>query len=340
MWRGHSIPFWPKIDAFGFISSNESAIKGATFLDKRACRMDDAAISQKIKADFARHNDALIERDIRRLRRFGSLNFDAAPYQIDPQGFVDKMQGRCSIERREIDGDAFEKWYVENDYRKIFEDYTKTYPNETLLKKKAFEHWLSLEETENAPGGVMLDVGCATSPFFRLWNRDESPATSFLRVDLPLPEYGFLPGRNGDVVGCPADAIPLDDQSVARIYSHNAIEHFEGGAYVGFFKESARILQPGGVLYICPLFVASSTFAYVSLTGIYRRLSFPKILGGINLVYSDTVGQPYALIMDPEFLVNRIIAPLEDVLDFHLIIYTGKAALDNDVRLGLRAVRK
>ncbi|MGF7169451.1 SAM-dependent methyltransferase [Sphingobium xanthum] len=302
--------------------------------------MDDAKISRVIKAEFSRHNDALIEREVRRLRRFGPLSFNAAPYQVDPQDFCDRMQGYCSIEARQVDGDAFEKWYVENDYRLLFEDYTKTYPDENLLKKKAFEHWLSLRETEGASGGVVLDVGCATSPFFRLWKREESPATPFLRVDLPLPEYGFLPGRNGDVIGCSADAIPLDDQSVARIYSHNAIEHFEGGAYAGFFKECARVLQPGGVLYVCPLFVACSTFAYVSLTGIYRRLSFPKIIGGTNLVYSDAVGQPYELYIDTDFLTNRIIGPLEKMLDFHLIMYTGHAAVEHDVRLGLLAIQK
>ena len=159
------------------------------------------------------------------------------------------------------------------------------------------------------------------------------------RVDLPLPEYGFKPGVHGKVVGCSASDVPLKKSSAARIFSHNAIEHFEGDLYYGFFKEAGRLLKKGGVIYICPLFFGKKSYTYVSLTGIYRRLSFPKLTKGMDMVYSDKVGQPYALQIGLDDLRRRLVVPAKGVIDYKLIHYKNAGERDYGVDIGLRGVK-
>lgn len=303
--------------------------------------MPDETSFEKIKEQFFQHSDKMLERDIQRLGRFGEIEFDAKPYLISPAAFAEELRPNCHIVERAIDASEFESWYQTYDYEKLFPEYCKTYTDKNLLKKKAFEHWLSIKETEDAEGGDFLDVGCATSPFHQLEEiLDPGTNNRVFRVDLPLPEYGFHAGVNGNVIGCTADQIPLEDESVARIYSHNAIEHFEGPAYIGLFREAARLLKPGGVIYICPLFPAAQTFSFVSLTGIYRRLHFPDIPAGIKLVYSDSVGQPFSLFVDAKYLTEKIVQPLSDQLDFSLIQYPEEVATKYKVGLGLMGRKK
>lgn len=294
-----------------------------------------------IKEQFLAQSDALIRRDVNRLSRFGSVTFDDSVFRTDPGSFMKLAAEFMKTESRTIDYGAFDAWYAENDYTSRFPSYTETYRDEKLLKKKAFEHWLSLEETRGAPGGAFLDVGCATSPFSDLVEQIHPDICKVCyRVDLPLPEYGYKPGVHGKVIGCSASDIPLRKASAARIFSHNALEHFEGDLYFGFFREAGRLLKRNGVIYICPLFCAKKTFTYVSLTGIYRRLSFPNLTRGVDMVYSDKIGQPYALQIGPEDLRRRIVAPLKDAIKFTLVGYDNAAERNYGVDFALRGVRR
>jgi hypothetical protein len=86
---------------------------------------------------------------------------------------------------REIDCDAFERWWSKNDYQTKYPIYSKTYPTEKGRKYKAFEHWISLQETAEIAGSVSMDVACATSPFHNLV--EETIGGTCYRQDLPLP---------------------------------------------------------------------------------------------------------------------------------------------------------
>lgn len=298
-------------------------------------------LAETIKKQFIAQLDGLISRDIKRLSRFGNVVTDDKSYLVGGETFIKQAAAFMAVEETDIDYAAFDAWYKENDYTKLFPDYTGTYTDKKLLEKKAFEHWLSLEETKDAPGGNFLDVGCATSPFSDLveLNMPDDCKICY-RVDLPLPEYGFKPGVHGKVVGCSAADIPLKKSSVSRIYSHNAIEHFEGDLYFGFFREAGRLLKKGGVIFITPLFVAKKSFTYVSLTGIYRRLSFPTLIKGVDLVYSDKIGQPYAYQIGPEDLERRLVKPLAGVIDFKLIHYRNARERGYGVGVCLHGVKR
>lgn len=298
-------------------------------------------LAKDIKQQFISQLDGLISRDINRLSRFGTIALDDKEHLIGGAAYIKQAERFIAVEEKDIDYDAFDAWYKKNDYTKRFPDYTGTYSDKKLLAKKAFEHWLSLEETKDAPGGAFLDVGCATSPFSDLVEQTMPDDCKICyRVDLPLPEYGFKPGVHGKVVGCSASDIPLKKSSASRIYSHNAIEHFEGDLYYGFFKEAGRLLKKGGVIFICPLFFAKKSFTYVSLTGIYRRLAFPKLTKGVDLVYSDKIGQPYAYQIGVDDLERRLVNPLKGVIDFKLIHYRNARERGYGVSVSLHGVKR
>lgn len=297
-------------------------------------------LAETIKQQFTSQIDGLIARDIKRLSRYGEIFFDDSGFRINAAAFLAQASEFMKVEESAFDYAAFDAWYEANDYAERFPSYTATYPDRSLLKKKAFEHWLSLDATKTAPKGNFLDVGCATSPFSDLVEQimpDECKIC--YRVDLPLPEYGFKPGVNGKVVGCSASDIPLKKGGAARIFSHNAVEHFEGDLYYGFFKEAARLLKKGGVIYICPLFFAKKSYTYISLTGIYRRLSFPTLTKGMDMVYSDKIGQPYALQIGIDDLKRRLVDPLRSDIEFKLIRYTNAAERKYGVDVALHGVR-
>src|SRR5690606_24085737 len=140
-----------------------------------------------------------------------------------------------------INEDEIGRWFAEMDYDRRFPDYIRTYPSPELRQKKALEHCLSLELCLFSEGDIVLYVIGATSPFCRVC-KETSPKVKTYHLDLPRPEYGLAVGIHGEYIGASADDIPLEAGGVSRIYSHNAIEHFEDGVYFRFFQEAARVL--------------------------------------------------------------------------------------------------
>jgi hypothetical protein len=112
-------------------------------------------------------------------------------------------------------------------------------------------------------------------------------------------------------------------------------------AYEMFFVEAMRLLRPGGVLYICPLFVARTTFAYVALTGIYRRLSMPNLTAAGKLVYSDKVGQPYGLMIGPDWFKDHVLARINKYAHVQLVHYVNSQHAERgySFQIGFRAIR-
>jgi hypothetical protein len=298
-------------------------------------------LNRFITESFLEHCQPVIDRDVRRLSQKHEIYASAAPFILHSRQDCEDWIAASGAQMvmREVDFEAFEVWWADNDYERKFPAYSKTYPNPRSRRMKAFEHWISLQETVDFGTAVSIDVACATSPFHAVCA--EATGGICYRQDLPLPEYGYKPGVNGNIIGSSADAIPLDTGSVDRVFSHNAIEHFEGLAYENFFSEAMRLLRPGGVLYICPLFAAKHTFAYVSLTGIYRRLSMPNLAVAERLVYSDRVGQPYSLLIGPDRFKSRILPRISRLAKVEVIHYPNNRERQSgySFQMAIRAVR-
>jgi SAM-dependent methyltransferase len=116
-------------------------------------------------------------------------------------------------------------------------------------ENKLLEYFVSLEILDLQPGDVVIDVASEYS-IFPTVVREAYGATVF-RQDLIYP-----PGVQGDRIGGTAAAMPVADQFADKLVLHNSFEHFEGTADSGFIAEAWRVLKPGGVVCIVPLFVS------------------------------------------------------------------------------------
>lgn len=89
-------------------------------------------------------------------------------------------------------------------------------------------------------GGVLLDVGCGTKPYEKLF-------TPFVERYIGIeysPESGYR-GNSADIAGS-ASELPLADESVDTILCTEVLEHVPDPEKV--IGEFARVLKPGGVV--------------------------------------------------------------------------------------------
>jgi len=116
-----------------------------------------------------------------------------------------------------------------------------------VRKEKYLEHFVSYDLLKPEPHATIVDVASFRSYFPKILR---AKGCRVIVQDLVFP-----PGRNGDVLGGSASAMELPDGSVDAMTLHCSFEHFEGDSDIGFIRESARILRPGGRVVILPLYL-------------------------------------------------------------------------------------
>lgn len=265
--------------------------------------------------------DRVVARDIQYLERNFELYFSDEDLRCSPEDFV-KI---CKVEQvpvrtERIDEEEFDRWFLDVDYSKSYPDYWKTYPSDKLVRKKALEHFISIDLDDFRPGDVVLDAGGATSPFCSIC-QDRLGASQVYHLDLPREDLKIEPGVHGRYIGASAAEIPLQPDSVDHVVSHNAIEHFEQGAYRGFLNEALRILRPGGLLCVLPLFVANRTCVYSSLNAWYLGKRKPVFEKGTTIVMREEIQQPYARFISAADLRMEFIDPVSEQMDCHVVFF-------------------
>jgi SAM-dependent methyltransferase len=166
-------------------------------------------------------------------------------------------------------------------------------------EKKLAEYFVSIDLLELRPDDVVIDVASEYSVFPRII-RERVGATCY-RQDLIYP-----PGIEGDRIGGSADAMAVPDAFADKIVLHNAFEHFEGEADSGFVTEAARVLQPGGLVCIVPLFVCPR---YCILTDPLVNRKGVVWDDGAELVEELWHHNRFGRFYDPEALRRRVLEP-------------------------------
>lgn len=123
--------------------------------------------------------------------------------------------------------------------------------------EKMLEHFVSFELFPPQFGMTAIDIGSCRSIVPQLLL--EEYAVLCLAQDLDFPA-----GVHGNRVGSNADSIPLEAGSIDFMTLHCTFEHFEGQADTGFVREAARLLKPGGMVVIAPLYLNCN---HVNITG-------------------------------------------------------------------------
>lgn len=118
-------------------------------------------------------------------------------------------------------------------------------------EQKALEYFISLDLLNVQSTDVVIDVASEWS-IFPDSLRNLTDATVY-QQDLIYP-----PGINNYRIGGNADHMPIPDEYANKLVLHNAFEHFEGNADTNFINEAWRILKPGGILCILPLFITET----------------------------------------------------------------------------------
>ncbi|MBB4658949.1 methyltransferase domain-containing protein [Parvularcula dongshanensis] len=127
---------------------------------------------------------------------------------------------------------------------------------------KYLEWHISITALASLPARRVVDLGAAYDGFARV-ARVGAPTAEIIMVDLCFPTG--LHAKTEGIVRYGTDAADLselEDASIDLVVSHNAFEHFMGGADAAAITEAARVLRPGGQLIITPFFAS----AYPSVT--------------------------------------------------------------------------
>ena len=108
-----------------------------------------------------------------------------------------------------------------------------------------------LDETLPAGAPVVVDVGCGDGSLVRHLARRGARAVGVEVGEEPLRRAREHPPVGGErYEHGVAQALPLDDASADAIVFANSLHHVPGDALDAALAEAARVLRPGGLLYV------------------------------------------------------------------------------------------
>jgi len=194
-------------------------------------------------------------------------------------------------------------------------------------EQKLLEYFVSLDLLQIRSSDVIIDVASEWSMFPEVIHK--LTGAHVYRQDLIYP-----PGIKGDRIGGDASDMPIPAQFADKLVLHNAFEHFEGSADTEFVVESWRVLKPGGVLCILPLFMSNS----------FTNLSDPLVNRqgvvwdeGASVIERLWWHNRFGRFYNTEALYSRVLQPAEQ-LGFHTTIYRVINMREIDPPVNLRFV--
>ncbi|MCL2299126.1 MAG: methyltransferase domain-containing protein [Firmicutes bacterium] len=107
---------------------------------------------------------------------------------------------------------------------------------------------LLLREISLQPGAAVLDVGCGTGALLRRIAGTADITGYGVDVEENMIAQAQKQCPEMQFAIAPCDQLPFEDQSFDAVVACMAYHHFDNKA--GFAQEAARVLRPGGVLYI------------------------------------------------------------------------------------------
>ncbi|MBI3796452.1 MAG: sulfotransferase [Deltaproteobacteria bacterium] len=216
---------------------------------------------------------------------------------VYPPGSEDRITQRLqnlgfAVCDYEVDIADYQRYFHAARYREDFPDY---YP--ANLPEKSLEHYLAAKLLQFDEHDVYIDIASEHSPVPEIYHR-------LFGVKAHRQDLAYPPGLNGDMIGGDAAHLPVSDGFATKLALHCSFEHFEGDVDIGFIREAARVLQPGGAVCIVPLYLFEE----------YAIQTDPTIAGSSELEFeSDAViycaprwNNRHGRFYDPEHLLTRI----------------------------------
>lgn len=215
------------------------------------------------------------------LQSLGGLGVAVIPFRIDPEAFWRHVHS-CEYPANYAAGPVDEGGARE---------------------KKLMEYFVSLELLHPEWTDVVIDVASERSIFPEVLRR-LTRATVF-RQDLI-----YRPGVNGDRIGGNAAHMPVPAAFADKLVLHNSFEHFEGSADLDFIAEARRVLRPGGIVCIAPLFMSEEYHILTDPLVDRRGIVWDE---GARIVEQPWWHNRFGRFYDAAALRSRVLAPAERV---------------------------
>ena len=97
-----------------------------------------------------------------------------------------------------------------------------------------------------APGELVVDLGCGSGRAL-LWNRDSG--ATLLGIDI-APFFSREARAQVDLMLGDLRTLPFADHTFDKAWSLDVLEHLSPEALAGMLAEAARVLKPGGALFV------------------------------------------------------------------------------------------
>jgi ubiquinone/menaquinone biosynthesis C-methylase UbiE len=192
--------------------------------------------------------------------------------------------------------------------------------------EKILEHFLAYKFTRLdtfSHDDIYVDIAGGTSPWAKLLRENGYKAYS---VDLKIkPEYKALRYYLEE----DAKATSFEDSSIRACSLQCAYEMFIAQDDVLFLQEARRILKPGGVAIILPLYLHTHHCGYSSLEN-YRKGYADS--GAKEYIQKRCWNIPFSRKYSPQLLRQRILNRIEEHgMSYTLFKLTNKAELGDNI---------
>jgi SAM-dependent methyltransferase len=202
-------------------------------------------------------------------------------------------------------------------------NYSERYPNyyPYNIFEKTFEHFLVYNLTNMGIGENFLDIASENSPLAEILGR-LTGCTSFSQ------DLTYDKGIHGQRIGSDASDIPVGNNSFHYIAATCSIEHFENESDIGFMREMARILRPGGILIVVPLYMNLFQSAITDpIHAVGGKVVFDKDAAIYAIrQWQNRHGRMYS----PKSLFERLMKP-NPGLHFTVAVIQNPHSIDNSV---------
>jgi Glycosyltransferase len=190
-----------------------------------------------------------------------------------------------------VDIDEYQQFFQDAEYIKNFPQYNFSLP------EKSLEHYLAVKFLELNSNDVYIEVGSEADIASKIYPH-------LYGVSSYVHSSAYPSGINQNMIGGTVTNLPLPDGFATKMAVHTFCS-LEEDADMGFIKEAARLLKPGGSVCILPLYLFDE---YAIQTDPVTAIS----TGGVNfeedaIVYCSLGwGHRHARFYDPQHLLDRI----------------------------------
>ncbi|MYL84665.1 glycosyltransferase [Desulfovibrio aerotolerans] len=207
------------------------------------------------------------------------------------------------VERARLNVADFLDWCQHfAELKKVYRDYAD------VGIEKLLEHYLAYQTIGLQSGQTYMDVASAGSSWC---DALQQKGLAAYRLDLSYPS-----GLHGNTIGCDATKTFLGDNAFDGASLQCAFETFTGEADKNLLPEMERLLKPGGVLVITPLYLDA---VHSIITSPFCGQDAVEIdPGAIRLWREDDYKEPFSRHYSPEALAERVLAHC-DGLDVRLV---------------------